>query len=101
MNNKIIISIENKTSDQIFDIEVFPNITVKNLKNKIGELFKIIPECLYSTHLCLVRKVERARPIILDENKTLFDYHIRNGSIICFRILDIRGGGGLPMKFSN
>jgi len=40
--------------------------------------------------------------ILLDDNnKTLFDYHIGNGSIISIKIAKNRGGGGLPMKFSN
>ena len=101
MNNKIQISLKDCASDKIFDIEVFPNITVKNLKNKIEELFEIIPGFLNNICLRCIRKGERVGKLLDDNNKTLFDYLIGNGSIISFMILDIRGGGGLPMKFSN
>ena len=101
MNNKIIISIEDKTSDQIFDIEVFPNITVKNLKNKIEELFGFQPGFLNYKFLRCATKGRRVVNVLNDDNKTLFDYHIGNGSKIIFMELEHLGGGGLPMKFSN
>ena len=101
MNNKIQISIKDCITWKIFDIEVFPNITVKNLKNKIEELFEIKPGILNCTYLRCGRKGKRMGKLLDDDNKTLFDYHIGNGSIIFFQIVENRGGGDLPMKFSN
>ena len=102
MNNKIQISIIDVThAENNFDIEVFPNITVKNLKNKIEELFGLKPGCLNNIELRCTRKGERVGRLLENNNKTLFDYHIQNGTSIFFMTIKNRGGGGLPMVFSN
>ena len=67
--------------------------------NEIERIFNLDPGTLEGKKLRMTKKGERNSESLDDDNKTLFDYRIRNGAKITFTILENVGGKRALFKF--
>jgi hypothetical protein len=80
-------------------ISISPMKTVGYLKGQIEKIFNLNPGTLEGKKLRMTKKGQRTGELLDDDNKTLFDYRIKNGAKITFTILENVGGKRALFKF--
>jgi uncharacterized ubiquitin-like protein YukD len=70
------------------DLKISPMKTVSYLKDEIEKIFNLSPGTLEGKKLRMKKRGQRTGELLDDDNKTLFDYRIKNGAKIIFTILE-------------